>query len=1049
MTFSKINNGSGVYSSNQALGPFEHNVSHIDFKVKFIVVPTPTGGFTIQASVSKDNQTYPNVNIKNLPKLDGLKAKEEVIGILKARAIEYINGNLFFLSKDPLETYHNWEKQANQEGDLKEKAEANFRIQFLLETVSNLTKEMKKTPQPYLGEEYVLLGDAYFQLHFYLEAILCYQKSYLAARSAGDPLILGNALGSLGNAYERLGDFKRALQFHEYHLKIAEVLKYEMLIAKIHENISVAHAKLGDNRRAIKHLFHTQKYFEKSKDKKELIKIYNNFGYIYDSQGKFKESIQEYKKILNLTKDSKALGDAYVNIGCAYNSQGSYNDGIDSYKLAAKNYEMAGIQSAAPYAGLGNVYHNLGSYLKSLFNHKKALEIVQYNNERSEEGVVWGNLANAYDALSNVGTVSDVLGDDNVQFSTEQDLRQHYKTLAISSYEESRQIALDLNQSIQFSTATINISDIYYKKRDYTKALEYCLKAKEICEKTQDDTGLASAQKILGQIYKDTGDNKKAEDYFKKSLEIYERTGMRLNNGHIHTHLGLLYKKQKLYQQADDSFSNAINIFSILQKENTANNTQHSISFFETTFHSYRLLEKTRLEQLSSTPSNADHGRIIPISDSGRAQALVSILNKKLGITQSPPITLEQIQSLASRLKTTLVIYSCNPIHLSEGWCWVVSRDGTVTYRNLNLEPIFKELDLKSERPSYLRGTRGIVDDLERPDGSVDASNVAAAISNLLSSVDLENLLSADDIDVRGDPGVEKKPLKQNVTKIWYQALIEPIADLLPEGEGDRVTIMPDSIIHQLPFAVFTDSQNKALIDKYTLITIPSIQTLLKIEELESKQKGHRQHAKACIVANPDNTLEKAEEEGAHAAKLFKDPIFLSKNDATIKSVIAGLPSVGYIHLACHGAVTNSKGIPIKKDKNSVFQGALNLSDGELFADDLIDIPINVDFAILSACDSGKGNVCKEGVVGLSLALLGAGASTVIATKWKVPDAAACEIIKSFYKYYFGETGGSNPVNTGTFAKAEALRKAMLDMKQNCPAHVQKWGGFFLIGLPG
>lgn len=47
----------------------------------------------------------------------------------------------------------------------------------------------------------------------------------------------------------------------------------------------------------------------------------------------------------------------------------------------------------------------------------------------------------------------------------------------------------------------------------------------------------------------------------------------------------------KNYADAIESFQKAIKIFSVLQKENTANNVQHSVSFFETVFHPYRLLE--------------------------------------------------------------------------------------------------------------------------------------------------------------------------------------------------------------------------------------------------------------------------------------------------------------------------------------------------------------------------------------------------------------------------------------------------------------------------
>eukprot|EP00961_Rhodomonas_salina_P236501 3196337-Rhodomonas_salina.1 len=52
---------------------------------------------------------------------------------------------------------------------------------------------------------------------------------------------------------------------------------------------------------------------------------------------------------------------------------------------------------------------------------------------------------------------------------------------------------------------------------------------------------------------------------------------------------------------------------------------------------------------------------------------------------------------------------------------------------------------------------------------------------------------------------------------------------------------------------------------------------------------------------------------------------------------------------------------------------------------------------VLSACNSGRGVISGEGVVGLSRAFLAAGAGTVVVSLWKVNDATTKELMERTY----------------------------------------------------
>jgi CHAT domain-containing protein len=86
------------------------------------------------------------------------------------------------------------------------------------------------------------------------------------------------------------------------------------------------------------------------------------------------------------------------------------------------------------------------------------------------------------------------------------------------------------------------------------------------------------------------------------------------------------------------------------------------------------------------------------------------------------------------------------------------------------------------------------------------------------------------------------------------------------------------------------------------------------------------------------------------------------------------------------------------------------------------------EMVVLSACDTGLGRVADgEGVLGLQRAFQMAGARTVVASLWKVNDAATSVLMEEFYANLWQKK----------LPKLEALRQAQLTVLKN-PALVRK-----------
>lgn len=73
--------------------------------------------------------------------------------------------------------------------------------------------------------------------------------------------------------------------------------------------------------------------------------------------------------------------------------------------------------------------------------------------------------------------------------------------------------------------------------------------------------------------------------------------------------------------------------------------------------------------------------------------------------------------------------------------------------------------------------------------------------------------------------------------------------------------------------------------------------------------------------------------------------------------------------------------------------------DGILSAREICDLDLsNVDFVILSACQTAQGDITDEGAAGLVRGLKNAGAKTVLATLWSVDDKSTRLFMQEFYR---------------------------------------------------
>jgi CHAT domain-containing protein len=125
----------------------------------------------------------------------------------------------------------------------------------------------------------------------------------------------------------------------------------------------------------------------------------------------------------------------------------------------------------------------------------------------------------------------------------------------------------------------------------------------------------------------------------------------------------------------------------------------------------------------------------------------------------------------------------------------------------------------------------------------------------------------------------------------------------------------------------------------------------------------------------------------------------------------------GVIHCASHGWV----------DTDDPRRSGLLLSpgadgDGLLGVADILELDLDADLAVLSACETGRGAIRRgEGVQSLARAFLYAGARSVVASLWQVDDHETELLMTDFYGGFAGERAPA----------ARALREARLALRHD------------------
>lgn len=114
---------------------------------------------------------------------------------------------------------------------------------------------------------------------------------------------------------------------------------------------------------------------------------------------------------------------------------------------------------------------------------------------------------------------------------------------------------------------------------------------------------------------------------------------------------------------------------------------------------------------------------------------------------------------------------------------------------------------------------------------------------------------------------------------------------------------------------------------------------------------------------------------------------------------------------------------------------ANSVEDGILTAQEISSLDFqNLDLVVLSACQTGLGEISAEGVFGLQRGFKLAGAKTIVMSLWEVDNDATHMLMIEFYKHLMAGK-----------SKVEALNIAQKYVRSHKDIDPYYWAGFIIL----
>jgi CHAT domain-containing protein len=260
-------------------------------------------------------------------------------------------------------------------------------------------------------------------------------------------------------------------------------------------------------------------------------------------------------------------------------------------------------------------------------------------------------------------------------------------------------------------------------------------------------------------------------------------------------------------------------------------------------------------------------------------------------------------------------------------------------------------------------------------------------------------------------------------SQILFKALAAPVLSDMESAEN--VTIVPDSPFADVSFAALRDPvSGRYLVETVVLKRSPSASAFAKLPRPSLVDS-------VLVVADPilpDQPRLDVAAEVRSAIRTIPRAAVYAREEATESVLASRAREFGAIHIAAHGFDDTGAGPAVGLTPEQG-RGLLTVHDVESMR--LREGAL----VVLAACRTARGRHMAEGTMSMARAFMVAGAGSVVAALWDVPDSESSLLFAEFYRAL---GAGATP--------AQALRIAQTAMIRRQTFTPRSWAAYQIHG---
>jgi CHAT domain-containing protein len=836
-----------------------------------------------------------------------------------------------------------------------------------------------------------------------------YENHALALKTAQQALVLWQSLANnegIARAYAMVAlcyfaqsDLPEAIQNYEKALALWRDLNSSEEQAEILIMLGYIEDRKGEWANSIALLTQAQSLLKGTNDPVKLGQIAGGFADIFNESGLPENGLIQYQRALDYYRQTPDTRDDMTiiwAIGITYYRMGNYPEALTYLQQARDGFSPHSIDAATCSEYLGRVYRAMGEFPTALQHFQFALDIYIRTINPREAALIQGLIGQIYQqqgklaqarqiyqqALATFRRLADrinlavlyyVLGKLELA-SGNDDAAEEYLRQSIEVTEGIRQVSTSRDLTVAFSAS------VYERYESYIE----CLMHKHRAAPTQ---GFAIRAFEIAELARG-----------RSLIELLRATGTNLAAG-IDPQLAAQEKSLRQLLRVKEDYKVVL-----LSKAD----------------------KKAELDTVDAELARLE-GKYQQVNETIRAR-----YPSYEQITKPAQWSLAQIQEqVIADDQTLLLEYS---LGAQESYVWAVTRDDIKSY-NLPSRERINEAAQKVYKllaaPPDAAGTTALTAALQELSQMV-LSPVAAELTKSRIIIVADGVLHYIPFQALPTPSANTEPLIAN-----FEVINTPSASILGELRKEAIQRQPSKLLAAFGDPVFATNYAQ------------------QSDTADSQQVAANQ---ALELAPWRSVLRDVELTGDAYDPLAIKPLFYTKRElANLRDVAKGsesfiasgftasreqllktnLSDYAILHFATHGLLD-----PKRPELSGLVLSTVDPKgheqNGFISLQDIYGLRAPVDLVVLSACQTALGkDVRGEGLLGLTRGFMYAGASSVIASLWKVDDEATAELMRQSYV---------NMLQKG-MTPAAALRAAQNSIRQRpewqAPYY---WAGFTLQG---